>query len=601
MRGKMAGIKSEMGRFLLISALVFCRAEAHLNLSSSKMLFSKQQAVLAASFCSQTCFSQATWSNLNQSVHGRLYAATPLALPCFSSYNGKPVPVDPTACSAIQSKYTSATFRTNLFNGYLNFQDEICASVPGDGCLLDNRNPTDPLAYTNTSCNQGSVPDHYIDVREPNDVVEAFHFAKKTGIRLSIKNTGCSNSGRNSLKGSLGLWVWNLKDISHDQNFVPEGCGKASAIPMSMTVGAGVNTAQAMQYSGTHNFTYVSAYNDVVGASGGWPQGGGEGVLCPVYGLGADRVIQYKVVTPDGVLRTANACQNQDLFWALRGGGGGTFGVVLESTHKVEEAFKITVASITYPATPANYVPFVDVVINSTAQWAQDGWGGNINPGSVLIVTPLLSLSQANESVQDITDFAHSQNGTSELESLTYHDFYVKYVPPPPPIGSAHVLSTRLIPLNMFETAPGRAKMLSFLASYAEQNSYAYIIPVGPVLYPYVPDSASYTSAWRDSYWLLGLHPPEWRWNSTVDERKSVVEMTEKITKSLEDLTPGSGTHFNEADPFTSDWQQAFWGDNYKRLLEIKQTYDPHGLLTCWRCVGFNESDARFDCFRGFD
>lgn len=47
--------------------------------------------------------------------------------------------------------------------------------------------------------------------------------------------------------------------------------------------------------------------------------------------------LQYKVVTPDGVLRTANACQNEDLFFALRGGGGGTFGVVLEASMLVSE------------------------------------------------------------------------------------------------------------------------------------------------------------------------------------------------------------------------------------------------------------------------
>ena len=566
------------------------------------MLFPKQRSVLAATLLSRTLYNQTIWSNLNESVHGRLYAATPLALPCFSSYNGKPVAVDPTACSAIQNNYTTALFRADVFNGYLNFQDEICASVAGDGCLLDNLDATDPLAYSNKSCNQGSVPDYYIDVQEPNDAVEAFQFAKKNGIRLSIKNTGSANSGRNSLKGSLGLWVRNLKNISYEQNFIPEGCGQANATERAITVGAGVNTREVMQFSKTHNFTYVSAYNDVVGASGGWPQGGGEGVLGPVYGLGSDRVIEYKVVTPDGVSRTANACQNQDLFWALRGGGGGTFGVVLESTHKVEEAFNITVANITYPSTSANYVPFVDVVINSTETWAQGGWGGNILPGSVIIVTPLLSISQAEAPLKDITDFAHSQNGTTELESLTYYDFYVKYVQAfPTPIGSQHVLCTRLIPLNMFESAPGRAEMLSFLASYGEQESYAYIIPVGPVLYPYVPDSASYTPAWRDSYWLLGLHPPAWSWNSTVDEKREVIEMTEKITRSLEDLTPGSGTHFNEADPFTEDWQQAFWGTNYDRLLEIKNTYDPDRLLNCWRCVGFHESDAGFECYHGFE
>ena len=55
--------------------------------------------------------------------------------------------------------------------------------------------------------------------------------------------------------------------------------------------------------------------------------------MSPALGLGVDRVLQFKIVTPDGKYRTVNQCQNQDLFFALRGGGGGTFGVVLETSH----------------------------------------------------------------------------------------------------------------------------------------------------------------------------------------------------------------------------------------------------------------------------
>jgi len=54
------------------------------------------------------------------------------------------------------------------------------------------------------------------------------------------------------------------------------------------------------------------------------------------FGLGADRVLQYRVVTPQGKYITANACQNTDIFYALRGGGGGTFAIVMESTFLVE-------------------------------------------------------------------------------------------------------------------------------------------------------------------------------------------------------------------------------------------------------------------------
>jgi FAD/FMN-containing dehydrogenase len=59
-------------------------------------------------------------------------------------------------------------------------------------------------------------------------------------------------------------------------------------------------------------------------------------MLSNIYGLGADRVLQYRVVTPQGEYLTANACQNTDLFYALRGGGGGTFGVVMKSTFLAE-------------------------------------------------------------------------------------------------------------------------------------------------------------------------------------------------------------------------------------------------------------------------
>jgi FAD/FMN-containing dehydrogenase len=51
--------------------------------------------------------------------------------------------------------------------------------------------------------------------------------------------------------------------------------------------------------------------------------------------MAVDRVRQFRVVTPDGALRVANSCQNSELFWALRGGGGGTFGVVMEASIEI--------------------------------------------------------------------------------------------------------------------------------------------------------------------------------------------------------------------------------------------------------------------------
>ena len=68
-------------------------------------------------------------------------------------------------------------------------------------------------------------------------------------------------------------------------------------------------------------------------------------MLAPKYELGVDNVLEFEIVTADGQLRTANECTNSDLFWALRGGGGGTWGVVTKATflaHPAEELAGLT-------------------------------------------------------------------------------------------------------------------------------------------------------------------------------------------------------------------------------------------------------------------
>jgi hypothetical protein len=79
-----------------------------------------------------------------------------------------------------------------------------------------------------------------------------------------------------------------------------------------------------------------------VAVGGGWGQNGGYGPLTAQYGLGVDQWLEALVVTPDGELRVANSEVNSDLFWALRGGGGGTFGVVVQATWKAHRNVPIT-------------------------------------------------------------------------------------------------------------------------------------------------------------------------------------------------------------------------------------------------------------------
>ena len=79
-------------------------------------------------------------------------------------------------------------------------------------------------------------------------------------------------------------------------------------------------------------------------------QGGGFGSFSKGFGTAAANLLEAEVVTADGTVRIANAVQNPDLFWALKGGGGGTFGVVTRltlRTHPLPDYFGAVFATIT--------------------------------------------------------------------------------------------------------------------------------------------------------------------------------------------------------------------------------------------------------------
>jgi FAD/FMN-containing dehydrogenase len=206
--------------------------------------------------------------------------------------------------------------------------------------------------------------------------------------------------------------VHNLKGITYSPSFTPAGCPTTITYP-AITVGAGSSWQDVYEFADQNNLTAVGGYHQTIAASGGWVmvkncqqtlqqtlifvQGGGHSILSPVYGLGVDRVREFKIVTPDGQYRVANECENQDLFWALRGGGGSTFGVVLESSHIVEPtslALQVYVAASTrdqISSRSRRYRAFIkhsgnttvqaswlELLVENALKWGTEGWGGHM-------------------------------------------------------------------------------------------------------------------------------------------------------------------------------------------------------------------------------
>lgn len=550
--------------------------------------------------------------------------------------------MDEAACSTVRNNYTTNTFRDEQPAGFMNPQSEMCLSVPADQCILDSTTKPADMPSPNATCGRGSVPSYYIEVQSASDVVAALSFARAhrdsdDGVYPVVKNSGHDYMTRNSGGGSaLMLWMHRLKGMTFHEAFVPDGCsgsGEDDAAGngmQAMTVAAGESTGGAHAFAAAHDSLVLGGYSPTIALSGGWTLGGGHGPLAPVYGLGADRVVQMRVVTPDGVERIASACNGHaDLFRALRGGGvGGAFGVVLEATHRLEAGpLPIAVASLKLPDdTPEETVwEWIELQARNSLRWGREGWGGHVAGLYLTHFNPLPRIANlgdetaaaASESMREASDFVVAHGGTSVVEVLP--DFLAawnKYVAPgaAKTAGNARFIASRLIPRDMFAGEAGIQKIMGFFKGLSRDRWDPRNLYI-PAATPFVAantttngrlsgisgavGSSAVHPAWHTALWALSTSftlP----WNATYEERLDSFTWFTEVTRQHEVLTGDEGgAYVNEANLFTQDWREAWWGsENYERLLETKKKYDPDGLMNCWKCVGFDEADLLSDRFR---
>ncbi|KAK7987272.1 FAD/FMN-containing dehydrogenase [Apiospora saccharicola] len=577
------------------------------------------------------------WASLNSILDGRLRQLAPFAKPCFSNFDGQPTPLDEAACATVRNNYTTNTFRDEQPAGFMNPQSETCLSDPADQCILDSTTKPAGMPSPNATCSRGSVPAHYIAVQSASDVVTAMSFARAHrdsddgGVYLVVKNSGHDYMTRNSGGGSaLMLWMHRLKGMTFHESFVPDGCNSgdstedtaASKGMRAMTVAAGESTGDAFAFAAAHDSLVLGGYSPTIALSGGWILGAGHGPMAPVYGLGVDRVVQMRVVTPDGVERVASACnEHADLFRALRGGGvGGAFGVVLEATHKLEVGpLPIAVASLKLPdnATEETVWEWIELQARNSLRWGREGWGGHVaglylthfNPLPAIANISDGSAAAASESMREASEFVLAHGGTIIVEVLPdFLSAWNKFVAPgaAKTAGNSRFISSRLVPRDMFADEAGIQKIMAFLKSLPRERWDPRNLYV-PVATPFVAanttagasGASAVQPAWYTALWALST-AFTLPWDATYEKRLDSFTWFTDVTRQHEVLTGGKGgAYVNEANPFTQDWEEAWWGrDNYEQLLKTKRKYDPNGLMNCWKCVGFDEADLRSDRFR---
>jgi FAD/FMN-containing dehydrogenase len=465
-------------------------------------------------------------------------------------------------------------------------------------------------------------------------MVAAVDFARQHNLRLVIKGTGHDYLGRSSGQDSLLVWTHRMRGINVHDSFVPSGCAEPRPGTPAVTIGAGTRWLEVYQeVTGRHGRYVQGGGCTSVGAAGGFTQGGGFGSWSKKYGTAAANMLEAEVVTADGQVRIANACQNQDLFWALRGGGGGTFGIVSRvtlRTHPLPSYFGLTVGRIT-ATSDASFTELLERFFAFyTKQLDNEHWGEQVkvngdNSLDISMGFQGMSASEAAKRWLPMRTWVDEHRDRFAMQvrhievpgtQMWNREYILQHLPQaivtdsnPNRSGSLYwwadnqnevsaywyAYQSQWVPLDTLKTEGGRALAtalfeasrrwpveLHFNKGLAGASRDALERSKETSMNPAVYRAAALAivSASGDGYPGIPGHEPDLA-RAEADRARVMAAM-----KILRETTPGAGTYVNESDYFEPDWQQTFWGDHYSKLLAIKTKYDPEGLLFCHHCVG---------------
>jgi FAD/FMN-containing dehydrogenase len=499
--------------------------------------------------------------------------------------------------------------------------------------LGDEAGLTQTLGWADAWTSRPSV--YAVAAETRQDVAAAVNFARENHLRLVVKGGGHSYQGTSNAPDSLLIWMRRMNAITMQDGFVGAGCaGRHQAVP-AVTIGAGALWAQAYETVAARSGRTVQGGGCLTVGVAGLVQSGGFGPFSKAYGMAAASLLEAEIVTADGTVRIANACTNPELFWGLKGGGGGSLGVVTRLTLRTHElpAFFGGVFARIRATSPEAFRRLVAMAVAfyATALF-NPHWGEQMafRPGHVLEIAMVFQgidqkgaeavwrpfFSSVLSSPQD---FALEQ--PPSIIAAPARDFwnprFLKKLPglvladdrPRAPEGNVywaanageagqvlHGYRSAWLPASLLRSdrqqelaeglvraarhwrvslhfnkglAGARVEAIEAARETATNPSVldAFALAIsgagGPPAYPGIP----------------GREP-----DLAVARREAAA--VGRAMKELEDLVPEAGSYVAESDFFEKEWQEAFWGRNYARLLAVKRAYDPEGLFFVHHGVG---------------
>jgi hypothetical protein len=464
------------------------------------------------------------------------------------------------------------------------------------------------------------------------DIAAAVDFARANRLRLVVRGGGHSYLGTSSAPDSLLVWTHAMNEIVLHESFVAQGCGGGQP---AVSVGAGALWMQTYNKVTTVGGRYVQGGGCGTVGVAGLLQGGGFGSYSKNYGLAAASLLEAEIVTADGQVRIANACANPDLFWALKGGGGGTFGVVTRVTLATYDLppFFGGIAVTIEAKSDAAFRTLVDRFVAFYAEkLANRHWGeiANVRPGRQLDIQMScqgLTLEEISAIWQPFLDGIDAMADVVVVDrpwmrvAPSRHrwdpDFIRTFAPGAirtddrPGASSDNIYWTANVSeaghfIHQFESAwlpvsllheQRRAGLVDALVAASRHSTVEIHFQKGlaggapdaiaaardTAMNPVVLDAfalAIVASEGPPAYPGLRGHEPDLR------EARGNAGKVRDAMGELRKLVPDAGAYVAESSYFQPNWQTAYWGGNYARLRAVKQKYDPEGLFFVHHGVG---------------
>ncbi|EME81240.1 uncharacterized protein MYCFIDRAFT_189443 [Pseudocercospora fijiensis CIRAD86] len=535
--------------------------------------------------------SPSQWHLLDAVTDGGLLQARPVSGVCYNGTGAS----NSTACRTVTDNWNDLRWHTE------NALELLSPFYEGNTCLP-------PTIYDSGHCHQGGYSTHVVKATTVRDIQLAINFARNTGVRLVIKNTGHDFNGKSGGAGSLSIWMHNLKNIEFITSHQSAG---GSYVGPAIKAGAGVQVEDLYAFAYRHGHVAVGGDCSTVGVVGGYIQGGGHSPLSPLFGLAADQALEFQVVLANGSFITANEVENVDLFWALRGGGGGSYGVVTSTVIKVYPNIPVSTANLTISTVDEGVSKealwsVLAAFLSYFPQWADDGiytfffiWNDVPSAGELTLdIAPFLASNRTLKELQ-----GYLAPWLSQLRELNisaspvwdhFPDFYTAWLttgretmqPPNQAVAS------RLWPRENFKDAQLFNATFEAIRATVEAGYKTFGYNIAPTLARGSDVDNAVTPAWREtvSHMMSGVNWPLYANSSAINHAWDDFEVYMDLWRKL---SPRAGAYLNEADRREPEWQMSFWGEHYPRLLEIKKLYDPYDLFYAHHAVGSEGWEVR--------